>query len=262
MEPLCLVVETGRGWSWFVGPSIIVTGLLAVLALRARRRARGVDRPGRRRSGRRAGLAGRCPPHRAGDHGRRLRGRAGGHRRRHVLRHRPAARGPRHGARPARAAQRPPQPDHPGRPRHAGHRARVRVSSTSPTCRWRPRRATSCAPWTRRPCPTRFSAFYGGQDTYPAGIVEHDDPYILRDHRGMVVDANVFQYDAGRRTPARLHAPGDRGRRPRARARSTCSSATARRRRSTRSSPASTAATSSTPPPARATRRSRKTAAC
>jgi hypothetical protein len=48
--------------------------------------------------------------------------------------------------------------------------------------------------------PHTFSAFYGGQGTYPATIVEHDDPYILRDHRGMVVDANVFQYDAGRRT--------------------------------------------------------------
>ncbi len=48
--------------------------------------------------------------------------------------------------------------------------------------------------------PYKLSAFYGTQDTYPATIVEHDDPYILRDLRGMVVDANVFQYDAGRRS--------------------------------------------------------------
>jgi hypothetical protein len=46
--------------------------------------------------------------------------------------------------------------------------------------------------------PYTFSAFYGGQGTYPDGVAGHDDPYILRDHRGMVVDANVFQYDAGR----------------------------------------------------------------
>jgi len=39
-----------------------------------------------------------------------------------------------------------------------------------------------------------FDPFYTGTDPYPATAVEADEPYILRDYRGMVVDANVFQY--------------------------------------------------------------------
>ncbi len=48
--------------------------------------------------------------------------------------------------------------------------------------------------------PYALSSFYGSRGTYPATVVEHDDPYILRDHRGMVVDANVFQYDDARQS--------------------------------------------------------------
>jgi subtilisin-like proprotein convertase family protein len=40
-----------------------------------------------------------------------------------------------------------------------------------------------------------FADFYNGTDLYPSAIAESDDPHILRDYRGMVVDANVFRYD-------------------------------------------------------------------
>ena len=40
-----------------------------------------------------------------------------------------------------------------------------------------------------------FADFYNGTDMYPATIAEADEPHILRDYRGMVVDANVFRYD-------------------------------------------------------------------
>jgi len=48
--------------------------------------------------------------------------------------------------------------------------------------------------------PYTFDDFYSRAETYPADIVEADDPHILRDYRGMVVDANVFRYDPQTRT--------------------------------------------------------------
>ncbi len=48
--------------------------------------------------------------------------------------------------------------------------------------------------------PYEFSDFYFGEGTYPPEIVELHDPYILRDFRGAVVDANVFQYTPATRT--------------------------------------------------------------
>ncbi|MFH1143857.1 MAG: C25 family cysteine peptidase [Candidatus Eisenbacteria bacterium] len=52
--------------------------------------------------------------------------------------------------------------------------------------------------------PYTFDAFYQGHGTYPAQPAEGHAPYILRDLRGMVVDANVFQYLAGEQT-LRVH---------------------------------------------------------
>ena len=48
--------------------------------------------------------------------------------------------------------------------------------------------------------PYTFDAFYTSGGTYPAALAEAGEPYILRDLRGMVVDANVFQYLAGEAT--------------------------------------------------------------
>lgn len=48
--------------------------------------------------------------------------------------------------------------------------------------------------------PYTVSSFYSSQEVYPATVVEHEAPYILRDVRGLLVDANVFQYDAGHRS--------------------------------------------------------------
>ena len=48
--------------------------------------------------------------------------------------------------------------------------------------------------------PYTFDDFYVGTDTYPSDIAEADEPHILRDYRGMVVDANVFRYDPQART--------------------------------------------------------------
>lgn len=42
--------------------------------------------------------------------------------------------------------------------------------------------------------PYTFDPFYAGAGIYPASPVEGHEPYIMRDYRGMVVDANVFQY--------------------------------------------------------------------
>ena len=42
--------------------------------------------------------------------------------------------------------------------------------------------------------PYTLDPFYKGNGVYPAEPLEADEPYILRDFRGMVVDANVFQY--------------------------------------------------------------------
>jgi len=43
--------------------------------------------------------------------------------------------------------------------------------------------------------PYTFADFYAGADIYPTEMVEADEPHILRDYRGMVVDANMFSYD-------------------------------------------------------------------
>jgi hypothetical protein len=48
--------------------------------------------------------------------------------------------------------------------------------------------------------PYTFGPIYAGGGTYPATAVEGHDPYILRDFRGMVVDANVFQATPSTRT--------------------------------------------------------------
>jgi gingipain R len=48
--------------------------------------------------------------------------------------------------------------------------------------------------------PYTFADFYQNGGTYPAELATADDPHILRDYRGMVVDANVFQYDAQNQT--------------------------------------------------------------
>ncbi|MCK4302909.1 MAG: right-handed parallel beta-helix repeat-containing protein, partial [Candidatus Eisenbacteria sp.] len=42
--------------------------------------------------------------------------------------------------------------------------------------------------------PYIFDPFYDSEAVYPPTAAEGHDPYILRDFRGMVVDANVFQY--------------------------------------------------------------------
>jgi len=44
--------------------------------------------------------------------------------------------------------------------------------------------------------PYTFDAFYAGAGTYPPELAAGETPYILRDWRGMIVDANVFQYRA------------------------------------------------------------------
>jgi len=46
----------------------------------------------------------------------------------------------------------------------------------------------------------QFDDFYASGGTYPDRLAESDAPYILRDYRGMVVDANVFQYNASTQT--------------------------------------------------------------
>ena len=48
--------------------------------------------------------------------------------------------------------------------------------------------------------PYHFDAFYQSAGTYPAAAVEANAPYILRDYRGMVVDANVLQYSPATQT--------------------------------------------------------------
>ena len=48
--------------------------------------------------------------------------------------------------------------------------------------------------------PYEFDAFYTGAGAYPAERAELHDPYILRDFRGIVLDANVFQYFPATRT--------------------------------------------------------------
>ena len=48
--------------------------------------------------------------------------------------------------------------------------------------------------------PYTFDPFYQSDDVYPATTAEGHAPYILRDYRGMVADANVFQYFAGSQT--------------------------------------------------------------
>jgi len=48
--------------------------------------------------------------------------------------------------------------------------------------------------------PYIFADFYASDDVYPREIAQADPPYILRDYRGLVVDANVFQYDAAARS--------------------------------------------------------------
>ncbi|MBD3236437.1 MAG: gingipain R [Candidatus Eisenbacteria bacterium] len=48
--------------------------------------------------------------------------------------------------------------------------------------------------------PYPFDPFYQSDDVYPATVTEGHEPYILRDFRGMVLDANVFQYFAGTQT--------------------------------------------------------------
>ena len=52
-------------------------------------------------------------------------------------------------------------------------------------------------PRTVNPASVRytFADFYSGTNTYPAKIVEADEPHIMRDYRGIVVDANMFRYD-------------------------------------------------------------------
>jgi len=42
--------------------------------------------------------------------------------------------------------------------------------------------------------PHSFDEFYGSDGVWPAEIVEAGEPYILRDYRGLLVDANAFQY--------------------------------------------------------------------
>ncbi|MFH1841869.1 MAG: C25 family cysteine peptidase [bacterium] len=42
--------------------------------------------------------------------------------------------------------------------------------------------------------PYTFDRFYQTSGTYPRDIVETDPPHIIRDYRGLVVDANVFRY--------------------------------------------------------------------
>ncbi|MBM3318585.1 MAG: hypothetical protein FJY75_12105, partial [Candidatus Eisenbacteria bacterium] len=48
--------------------------------------------------------------------------------------------------------------------------------------------------------PYVFDAFYGTGGVYPPALVSAEDPYILRDLRGAVIDANVFQYLPASRT--------------------------------------------------------------
>lgn len=52
--------------------------------------------------------------------------------------------------------------------------------------------------------PYTFDPFYSGGDAWPAEVLTADDPHIVRDLRGMVVDANVFQYIPARET-LRVH---------------------------------------------------------
>lgn len=42
--------------------------------------------------------------------------------------------------------------------------------------------------------PYTFGAVYNSKDAYPADLVLGSDPYILRDYRGMVIEAHPFQY--------------------------------------------------------------------
>ena len=48
--------------------------------------------------------------------------------------------------------------------------------------------------------PYTFDTFYASAGVWPETLAEGEAPYILRDLRGMVVDANVFQYLAGEQT--------------------------------------------------------------
>ena len=45
-----------------------------------------------------------------------------------------------------------------------------------------------------------FNAFYQGDGVWPEDVLIGEDPHIVRDLRGMVVDANVFQYFPGQTT--------------------------------------------------------------
>ncbi len=40
-----------------------------------------------------------------------------------------------------------------------------------------------------------FDAFYGGEAWFPSELAKLDEPYILRDHRGVVVELNAFSYN-------------------------------------------------------------------
>jgi len=48
--------------------------------------------------------------------------------------------------------------------------------------------------------PYTFDRFYQTSGTYPRDIVEADAPHIIRDYRGLVVDANVFRYTPATQT--------------------------------------------------------------
>jgi len=48
--------------------------------------------------------------------------------------------------------------------------------------------------------PYRFDAFYQSNGVWPAQVVETEEPHIVRDARGVVVEANVFQYFPGTTT--------------------------------------------------------------
>ena len=45
-----------------------------------------------------------------------------------------------------------------------------------------------------------FDAFYGGDSWYPADVAALDEPYIMRDTRGVVVEVNPFRYNAASHT--------------------------------------------------------------
>ena len=58
--------------------------------------------------------------------------------------------------------------------------------------------------------PYEFGPHYGRNAFFPGALAELHEPYVLRDHRGVVVQVNPFQYNPARQT-LRVYSRDPRG---------------------------------------------------